>query len=367
MEIKLLEIKVSDLVEGFADYDEGGVVSLNGRLNIRPKYQREFVYSEELQKSVIDSIMHGYPLNLMYWVLVSGEKFDSPDATYEILDGQQRTLSICNYKKGKFSWKEKYYGNLTSDEKKKIDDYKLSVYVCTGDESEKLAWFEIINKNGLELKPQERRNAIYAGTWLSDAKKYFSKVNGPAYGLGSAYLNGECNRQAYLESVIKWISNGNINDYMGIHKNDANASVLWQYFQSVISWVKATFIKYRKEMKGVEWGFLYNQYKNQQVNAVDLEERIKKLMMDDDVTRKSGIYEYVFDGEEKHLSIRAFTESMKRSAYEKQNGICPICGQHFEFDEMEGDHKIAWHAGGKTNADNCQMLCKHCNAVKSGY
>lgn len=357
MEIKLNEIKIKDIVNGYIDSQENGVKGYNGKLNIRPAFQREFVYKEKERNAVIETIVKGFPLNVMYWV-------DCEDGTYELLDGQQRTISICQYVNGDFSLDGKYFHNLTQAEKNQILDYTLMIYICNGTDKEKLDWFEIINIAGVQLKKQELRNAIYTGPWLTDAKKYFSKNGCVAYLLANKYLNGEVNRQDYLETVLSWISSitdTEIRDYMAMHQHDTHATPLWQYFQSVIGWVETIFPKYRKEMKGLSWGIFYNKYKDVNYNPHELEERIKELMQDDDVTKRSGIYEYLLSGNIKHLHIRAFTDNEKRKVYESQEGICPDCGKHFEINEMEAHHKIRWVDGGHTNVENCVMLCKECH------
>lgn len=265
-----------------------------------------------------------------------------------------------------FSYNFMYFHNLQNDQKEQILNYKLMVYICSGTDSEKLEWFKTINIAGEKLTEQELRNAVYSGSWVSDAKRYFSKNACPAYQIGSDYLMGSPIRQEYFETAIDWISGGNIEVYMSNHQHDPNASALWRYFQDVISWVKATFTTYRKEMKGVEWGFLYNEFKDEIYDTKKLETEISELMQDEDVTRKSGIYAYVLTKKEKYLSIRSFTDKQKREAYERQLGICPKCENHFQLNEMEADHITPWHEGGKTTSDNCQMLCKHDNRIKSG-
>lgn len=265
-----------------------------------------------------------------------------------------------------FSYNFMYFHNLQNDQKEQILNYKLMVYICSGTDSEKLEWFKTINIAGEKLTEQELRNAVYSGSWVSDAKRYFSKNACPAYQIGSDYLTGSPIRQEYFETAIDWISDGNIEVYMSNHQHDPNASALWRYFQDVISWVKATFTTYRKEMKGVEWGFLYNEFKDEIYDTKKLETEISELMQDEDVTRKSGIYAYVLTKKEKYLSIRSFTDKQKREAYERQLGICPKCENHFQLNEMEADHITPWHEGGKTTSDNCQMLCKHDNRIKSG-
>lgn len=358
MKITLHETTVGEVYQGYINDDEEGVYALDGKLSIRPKYQREFVYDDAKRNAVIDTITKGFPLNVMYWV-------KTEDGNYEVLDGQQRTISFCEYLDGNFTVDYRGFHNLTADEQQQILDYPLTIYICEGKDSEKLDWFRTINIAGEKLTDQELRNAVYAGEWLTDAKRYFSKTNCVAYRKGKDYLTGSPIRQDYLQTVLKWISNNNIEEYMAEHQHDSNAGVEWAYFQKVIDWVKATFPNYRKEMKGIDWGSLYAAHKDETLNPTELEQTIKELMMDDDITNKKGIYAYVLDGDERHLSIRAFTPAMKREAYERQDGICPVCGEHFSLEQMEGDHITPWSEGGKTTADNCQMLCKDCNRRKS--
>lgn len=367
MRIELHEIKIREVINGYLDSAENGVVGYGGKLNIRPAFQREFVYKEKQRNAVIETIMKGFPLNVMYWV-------EDENGNFELLDGQQRTISICQYVDGIFSLNSRTFHNLTETEKKQILDYPLMIYICKGNDKEKLDWFKIINIAGVQLKEQELRNAIYTGEWLSDAKRYFSKNGCVAYNLASKYLNGEVNRQDYLETALKWISakeNKKIEDYMSEHQHDTNASTLWLYFQTVINWAKTIFPKYRKEMKGLEWGLLYNAYGENAYNPQALENEISRLMQDDDITKRSGIYEYLLSGNEKYLNIRAFTDNEKRQTYERQNGICPHCKAEkrakiqYELSEMEADHITPWCEGGKTNIDNCQMLCKEHNRRKS--
>ena len=358
MKIELLDLTVRELVEDYYDDDEGGVTGYGGKLDIRPPFQREFIYKDKERNAVIDSILKGFPLNVMYWA-------DREDGTFEIIDGQQRTISIAQYVEGDFSFNDLYFHNLTSDKQDLILNYELMVYVCTGTDSEKLEWFKTINIAGKVLTNQELRNAVYAGTWLSDAKRYFSRNGCAAYKIGNAYVNGSAIRQEYLETAIKWISGDSIEDYMGTHQHDANALPLWEYFRSVIDWVESTFTNTRPAMKGVDWGSLYDDYEDADLDADEIEQETARLILDDDVTQKKGIYPYILTREEKHLNIRAFSDNMKQKAYEKQKGVCAICGDKFEIKEMEADHITPWSEGGKTNEDNCQMLCKKCNREKS--
>lgn len=359
MKIEMKEITISDIVAQYSDKKDEGVTGYGGLLNIRPKYQREFVYDTKQSQSVINSIKNNFPINVMYWV-------KNIDGTLEVLDGQQRTISICQYINSELIFNEQYFHNLTDGEKEEILDYKLMVYFCEGTDKEKLDWFEIINIAGEKLTNQELKNAIYTGPWLTDAKRYFSKNGCAAFNIGKDYLIGSPIRQDYLETVLKWISNDNIATYMAKNQLSSSANNLWLYFQNVINWVKAIFPKYRKEMKGVNWGELYNEFHLQSFDSIYLEKEAERLMKDEDVTKKSGIYAYLLTKKEKYLNIRAFTDNNKRESFERQKGICPHCKNLFKFEEMEGDHITPWHLGGKTNSTNCQMLCKDCNRKKTG-
>ncbi len=357
MKIELKEITVRALAEGYQDNQEGGVTGYGGILDIRPPYQREFIYKTEQRKAVINTVNQGFPLNVMYWAV-------REDGNFEVIDGQQRTLSICQFIDGKFSFNDRYFHNLQDDEQKKTLDYKLMIYLCSGTDSEKLQWFETINIAGETLTPQELRNAVYSGSWVTDAKRYFSKQGCAAYGLGNGYLKGSPIRQDYLETAIKWISNNDIAAYMATHQHKPNATPLWLYYKGLIEWIEAVFPVYRKEMKGIDWGTLYGAYKGAEHDHNKLEWDIAALMEDEDVTKKKGIYFYVLDGKEKHLSIRAFSNNQKREAYERQKGICPRCTDIFTIEEMEADHITPWHLGGKTIAENCQVLCQEDNRRK---
>lgn len=366
MEITYKQITIREIVEGFKE-DDNGVIGYNGKLCIRPIYQREFVYDDRKRNNVMNSVINNYPLGIFYWSV-------NDDGTYEMLDGQQRTLSFCKYCNGEFSINSRAFHNLTESERNDILDYKCSIYMCSGTDKEKLDWFSVINIAGEPLLQQEIRNAIYSGPWVTDAKRYFSKTGCPAYTSAKDYLKGTAIRQDYFCAALEWIShreNKSIRDYMSEHQHDNSASPLWLYFSNIINWVKTLFPKYRKEMKGVEWGLLYNTYGNLSYDPAELEKKVSTLMMDDDIKNKSGIYEYLFDNLEKHLNIRAFEPGMRRAAYEKQAGICPHCVRdnfqktHHDIDEMEADHITPWSEGGKTIAENCQMLCKYHNRIKS--
>lgn len=371
MQIELKEIPISEVVEGYINDQEEGVIGFSGKLNIRPKYQREFVYKDQQRAAVIETVKKKFPLNVMYWVKITDNRdTDNSDTDdrdrYEVMDGQQRTISICEYVAGNFSLDDNYFHNLQKEEQAEILAYKLMVYFCQGTDKEKLDWFKTINIAGEKLYDQELRNAIYTGPWLTDAKMRFSKSNCPAYGIAHDYMTGSPIRQDYLETVISWLSCGKIEQYMARNQHEPNANELWLYFQNVINWIKVVFPIYRKEIKGLPLGLLYNAFKDKSFDSDKLEEKITRLMQDDEVKKKSGIYQYVLTENQKYLNIRAFTDNQKREAYERQKGICKICKKHFEIDEMEADHIIPWHEGGKTNIDNCQILCKNDNRTKSG-
>lgn len=359
MKIELKEITVRELTDDYEDKNEDGVFGYSGKLDIRPPFQREFIYKDKQRDAVINTIIKDFPLNVMYWAV-------RENGNFEVIDGQQRTISICQFIEGDFAFNDRYFHNLQKDEQEQILNYKLMVYLCSGTDSEKLEWFKTINIAGERLYDQELRNAVYSGPWVTDAKRYFSRTSCPAYGLGKDYMSGIAIRQEYLETVISWISEDKINDYMGKQQNKPEAKELWLYFKKVIDWVQATFPVYRNEMKGISWGTLYNIHKDDDLVSADLESKIAVLMEDEDVTNKKGIYPYVLNKKEKNLNIRAFSNNQKREAYERQKGICPVCKKHFEINGMEGDHITPWREGGKTSAENCQMLCKEDNRRKSG-
>ena len=375
MNIELHRIPIREIAEGYTDNEEGGVIGYGGRLNIRPPFQREFIYSEPQQKAVITTILQGFPLNVMYWV-----RNDS--GGFEMLDGQQRTISICLYVNNKFSVpigqkKDlKAFGNLQTPQQEQIRNYELMIYICDGDDQEKIDWFETINIAGEQLNPQERRNAIYSGPWITDAKRYFCRKNCVAEKY-SGYLKGTLNRQDYLETVIKWLVHRDgikakkdedpIASYMNIHSKDKDSREMLLYFQNVMNWVQYLFPNYRKNMQRVEWGVLYNLYGDKKdLTPEEMEALVSRLMADEDVGSKAGIYEYVFDGDERHLNIRKFPDKYKRAAYERQKGICAHCGKHYDYEEMEADHITPWSQGGHTEPDNCQVLCRACNRKKGG-
>ncbi len=374
MQTERINIKVAKLVDGYQDLDWDGVFGFDGKLDIRPKYQREFIYDLDRQRKVIDTVINHRPLNIMYWV-------QRQDGGYDLLDGQQRTLSIRHFLDGKFAILDRngekvYFYSMSDEDKKKILNYDLEICICDGSENEIYDWFRTININGLDLKPQEMLNATYTGEWLTDARRHFSKPNCAAYGLAKDYLSGSVERQDYLETALKWINDGDIQGYMAAHRNDLNAAELWNYFENVINWTRSVFKVYRKEMKGLNWGKFYNEFHNQTFDADEIERRVSELMSDDEIQKQSGIYEYILTGNEKALSLRAFDSRERRIAYERQGGHCPYCDQEtdgenrgkvYRIEEMEADHITPWSKGGQTTLDNCQMLCQRHNNLKTNH
>ena len=322
-----------------------------------------------------------FPLNVMYWA-VQG------NGSFEIIDGQQRTISICEYVEGNFSipigGHQLAFHNLQDDQKEQILDYELMIYFCEGTDSEKLEWFETINIAGEVLTDQELRNAVYHGPWVTAAKKYFSKSNCPASQIAGDYMANSLSpiRQEYLETAIKWINDGKVDEYMRDHQHDTDADELWLYFKGVIDWVAATFSKKRSQMKSVKWGPVYDEHKTGSFDPGKLEERVLALMGDVDVKKKSGIYEFLLGGETdaKLLEVRVFDEKTKLAAYEQQTkgaelggtSNCPMCANHsnnntarlYDLNEMDADHVTSWSKGGATDLDNCEMLCAPHNRSK---
>lgn len=373
-------ISIRDLVDGYEDKQEEGVRGFKQQLNIRPPYQREFVYNDVQRDLVIDSVRKKYPLNTIYWVKNS-------DGTYEVLDGQQRIISICRFAAHKprlrFHVKDPklgvlYFQSLPENLQEEFLNYKLSVYICEGSESDKMEWFKRINVVGEKLTDQELRNALFHGDWVTAAKKKFSRIGGPAHDRSSMYVSARAERQEYLETALRWYRNDNDRAAKGdtiqacmsrIHSSQEPAEKLWKFYEGVIDWIEDHFPQkyWRKEMKGVAWGELYREYKKRPKDPEKTEELVSELMKSEDVQNGKGIYTYVFTRDSRDLTPRAFHEADKRRAYEKQGGKCnnPNCGKEFPRDKMQADHKEPWSWGGPSVEDNCQMLCKPCHNEKS--
>ncbi|MBO3092014.1 DUF262 domain-containing protein [Schleiferilactobacillus harbinensis] len=378
---------VNQIIDGFVynEYEGKGLFGLSGQLTIQPEYQRNYIYSEGgKENACIDSLLKGYPLGLIYFNKL-------PDGTFEVLDGQQRITSIGRYVTGKFSitdnqGNQNYFHGLSQDQQATIMNSELLVYECEGTESEIKEWFKTINITGIPLNDQELANAVYSGPFVTKAKEIFSNSQNANIQKWSAYIKGSPNRQDYLKTALKWVSQGNIDSYMSEHRYDNNVDELNTYFNTVIDWVSTVFISIDSAMRGLDWGALYDAYHKNSYNPQVLDKIVKQLVADDEVTKNSGIYEYVLGGQNKPelLSLRSFSVVDKKAKYAEQTnyaenkGIsnCPDCvsdpSRHNEtkiwnYSEMEGDHRIPWSKGGKTERDNLIMLCKYHNTKKSNY
>ena len=384
MKINKETVLVRELVEGYREDDTTSrVVAWGGKLDVRPEYQREFVYGTKQQEAVINTVLNGFPLNIMYFV-------DRQDGSYEVLDGQQRIISLCRFATNQFSVpmpvavtagevEHKICDNLREDfpeMSERFLNYELQVYVCEGTDKEKLDWFQIINIAGLELTKQEIRNAIYHSKWLTDAKSLFSRHDCIAYKKYGKYMNGEYRRQKYLETVFSWAAdaegisdNDAIVEYMRKHRHDDNADALWKYFEDICKWVERVFGQYDSHMKGRPWGMFYNRHKDDNLDPKKIQAEIERLMNDDEVQKYEGVYEYLLSNrtraDEKCLNLRQFDKRQRQIMYSRQDGKCAACNKPFKIEEMHGDHKTPWSKGGKTELENGQMLCAACNLKKS--
>lgn len=375
MTITELKLSIRDLVQDYSeDTSTSQVIAWGGKLDVRPEYQREFVYDEAQRDAVIQTVINGFPLNTMYFV-------KREDNTYEVLDGQQRIISIGRYYKNAFSVKLPVVGgfnmlnfpNLYENQTRAFLEYHLTVYICEGTDEEKFAWFQVINIAGETLEKQEILNALYHSAWLTSAKSLFSRVNCAAHRIYGRYMSGSHIRQKYLETVFAWKADAegincreSVAEYMKKHRQDANAEELWQYFESVFNWVQRIFGRdSNTSMCGVPWGFLYNAHKDDNLDAESIQKQVADLLANDEVTRKSGIYEYILTGKEKFLNLRRFSRNAAISLYNQQEGKCKMCGRNFDFADMQADHILPWSAGGRTELSNGQMLCIECNLKKS--
>lgn len=373
MTIKQIEVTIGEITKDYINNEEQGVRGYGGLLDIRPPYQREFIYNDKEQEAVITTVLNGYPLNVMYWV----KRDSDAECPFEVMDGQQRTLSVCEYVAGKFSHDFKNFFNQPADVQKRILDYGLTVYVCEGEPSEKLEWFKTINIAGKPLNEQEINNAVYAGPFIADAKRHFSKSNCGAYRLAKDLVNGTPIRQDFLKRALEWMAahetrNGHPQTavgYMAQHEHDPNANNLWSYFQNVANWALTNFDlkRFRKLMKGLDWAMLYDRFGQQTLDTAKLARRISQLMGDSEIQKTSGIIPYVLTGDEHYLDLRSFDGKTKLAVWEKQGHRCALCGKELDIDFMEGDHITPWCEGGRTVADNCQMLCRECNRRKSSH
>jgi hypothetical protein len=379
------DITVADICDGFVynQLEGKGLFGLRGKLTIQPEYQRNYFYKDidggKKEQAVIHSLLKEYPLGLIYFNKVGKDKF-------EVLDGQQRITSIGRFVTNKFpimdNGNPKYLDSLAGNQQAKIQDSKLLIYECEGTESEIKQWFETINIAGVPLNNQELLNAIYSGPFVTLAKAEFSNSQNANIKKWSAYIKGSANRQEFLERALDWVSKDDIGGYMSAHRNDKNINALKTYFNSVIDWVSTVFQDVKKEMQGLEWGRLYEQYHSKSYDPAKVAADVTRLYADPYVERRRGIFEFILGGKQnfKLLEVRLFDEAIKQSVYEKQTSVgkaksksnCPLCAighdanksRIFEFNEMDADHVSAWSKGGGNLAKNCQMLCITHNRAK---
>lgn len=390
MEIIKTNITIRELCEDYTNDTEtnieNGVYAYGGKLCVRPAFQRSFVYDKKQENAVIDTAMKGFPLNIMYWV-------DNGNGTYDCLDGQQRTISLCNFVDGISSFQAPWLTGADANKHINIHtlkrnypelynrfmNYELEVYICKGDKAERMEWFKTINIAGEELYPQELRNANYVSKWLTDAKRYFSKANAsstakcPAERIGGQYTNKNANRQEILAQVISWrigsTEDADICQYMEDHIHDEDASDLWNYFNEVINWINEVFPgTYDKGMASVNWGYLYNNFSDEDLDPDEISNKFDELI-DFKVSKEldvsvAKIVEYCITRDESLLKHRKFSEVQRTSLYNKQKGICPDCGQHYLKADMHAHHIIPWYNGGLTEINNGVMLCKECHTQR---
>ncbi|MBQ3655240.1 MAG: DUF262 domain-containing protein [Bacteroidales bacterium] len=377
------DITVAQICDGFVynEYEGKGLFGLSGNLIIQPEYQRNYIYADgKRDVAVIESILKGYPIGLIYFVKTS-------DGKYEVLDGQQRITSLGRFVTDKFPIKDdkgmiQFFTGIAKNLQDKILQSKLTIYECEGTESEIKEWFKTINIAGIPLNEQELLNAIYSGKFVTKAKEIFSNSTAPNLQFWSNYIKGSVNRQDFLHIALDWVSKGNVSEYMSAHRHDDNITELETYFNTVIDWIDAVFIDTESEMCGLDWGRLYEQYHNNIYDPEQISKRVHELYADFYVKNKRGIYEYLLGGEQdkKLLDVRFFDEPTKKAVYEKQtekakkDGVsnCPYCALEntsnakkiWLLKDMDADHVSAWSKGGETDIKNCQMLCKTHNRAK---
>lgn len=377
------EITIKEICGGFVyNETEGkGLFGLSGKLTIQPEYQRNYIYADgKRDVAVIDSILKGYPIGLIYFNKVGGNEL-------EVLDGQQRITTIGRFVTDKFAIKdennmEQIFSGMAKDKKDKILETKLLIYECEGTESQIKEWFKTINIAGVPLEPQELLNAIYSGPFVTLAKEEFSNSKNSNIQKWSAYISGNVNRQDFLERALEWVSDGNIEGYMSAHRNKKDITELKKYFNSVIDWASSVFIDVESEMCGLEWGRLYEQYHKTAYNPTKVSAEVHKLYGDPYIKNRKGVFEYILGGsvDTKLLEVRVFDEAIKKAVYadqtenakKKEASNCPLCAighdsnksRIWNIKEMDADHVTAWSKGGRTSIENCEMLCKTHNRAK---
>jgi len=375
------EITVADVCEGFVynQLEGKGLFGLSGKLTIQPEYQRNFIYEGSREAAVIASLLKGYPLGIIYFNKVAHDKF-------EVLDGQQRITSIGRFVTGKFAimvdGNPQYFSSLSAERRAQCLNSKLLIYECDGTESEIKEWFQTINITGVPLNNQELLNAVYSGPFVTLAKAEFSNSQNANIQKWSAYVKGSANRQEFLERALDWVSKGNIGVYMSQHRNDTSIVELKTYFETVIDWVSSVFHQVESEMRGLEWGRLYEEYHTTAYDPTTVSDQVRQLYADPYVKKRSGVFEYILGGcqQTKLLEVRVFDEAVKKSVYAKQteaakakgDSNCPLCAighdanraRIWNFNEMDADHVAAWSKGGTSDASNCQMLCSTHNRAK---
>ena len=378
-------ITVKDICEGFVynELEGKGLFGLSGKLTIQPEYQRNYIYASDGGKremAVIESILKGYPIGLIYFNKVSEDNL-------EVLDGQQRITSLGRFITDKFAIKdengmEQYFSGMAKDKQAKILETKLLIYECEGTESEIKEWFKTINIAGVPLNDQELFNAVYSGPFVTLAKAEFSNSQNANVQKWSAYVSGSANRQEFLECALDWVSKGDIGDYMSRHRFDKNITELKKYFNSVIDWISSVFTDVESEMRGLEWGRLYEEYHKKSYNPAKISAEVHKLYGDPYIKNRKGIFEFILGGavDTKLLEVRIFDETTKKAVYatqtdkakKKGKSNCPHCAighdanksKVWSFNEMDADHVAAWSKGGATSIKNCEMLRKTHNQTK---
>lgn len=377
------DLTIDDICKGFVynEYEGKGLFGWNGQLVIQPEYQRNYIYADGVKDvAVIESILKGYPLGLIYFV-------KTKDGMYEVLDGQQRITSFGRYVTGKFAFTDtngipQYFASLAENLKDRILNTKLTIYICEGEEDEIKEWFKTINISGVPLNNQELLNAIYSGKFVTLARSVFSNSENANIQKWGAYINADVKRQGFLETALKWVSKNKIEQYMSSHRHDDSINELEKYFNSVIDWVSSLFLVVDKSMRTIDWGSLYEKFHLQSYNPTTITEEAEKLLSDSQVTNKKGIYEFLLGGKQdtKLLNIRVFTDTVKKEVYAEQTKVaktdgisnCPLCAignnnnktRVYKMNEMDADHVTAWSKGGNTDKSNCEMLCKTHNGAK---